>query len=167
MILKNRLKRNPEPQLSSLGPSRKQLARTGFLLNKAAQRIRELYEDALNPMKLSTKHAGVLLILEERGSISQHELGKCAYIDRTTIVNLIDDMEKLGLVERKAHPLDRRSHAIYLTAKGKGLLPLIDKNAVEAEKKFLAALSAQEQKNLVQTLRKLVSSHYTVSKESR
>lgn len=167
MVLKKSSKKLPETQLPILIPSEKLLGRSGFLLNKAAQRVREVYEEALRSTGLTGKHAGVLIILEEKGSIPQNELGKCAYIDRTTVVGLIDDLEKMGLVERKEHPTDRRSHVIYLTAKGKELLPAINKHALEIEGKFLDCLSAQEQKSLIQILRKLVLSHFNVSKESR
>lgn len=167
MVLKKLTKKTVPAPLPTFIPTEKLLGRSGFLLNKAAQRVRDVYEEALKPTRLTAKHAGVLMILEEKGSLSQHELGKCAYIDRTTVVGLMDDLEKLGLVERKEHPTDRRSHAIFLTAKGKELLPVIDKHAVEMEKKFLDCLSAQEQKGLIQTLRKLVLNHFNVSKESR
>jgi DNA-binding MarR family transcriptional regulator len=167
MILKKVLKKGPDTTVSSACPSERQLGRTGFLLNKAAQRIREVYEETLKPTGLTGKHSAVLFILEEKGPVSQHDLGKLAYIDRTTIVGLIDDLEKLALVERKAHPLDRRSHAIYLTAKGKELLPLINRRAFEAERKFLDCLGAQEQEKLIKILRELVLSHYIVTKELR
>ena len=39
-------------------------------------------------------------------------------IDRTVLTYLIDDLEQLGLVERRPDPLDRRSRRITATAKG-------------------------------------------------
>jgi DNA-binding MarR family transcriptional regulator len=167
MALKKLTKKTAALPLPTFIPTEKLLGRSGFLLNKAAQRVRDVYEEALKPTGLTAKHAGVLIILEEKGSLSQNELGKCAYIDRTTVVGLMDDLEKMGLVERKEHPTDRRSHAIYLTPKGKEILPVIDKHAVDMERKFLGCLSAQEQKGLIQTLRKLVLNHFNVSKEAR
>ncbi|HXL73802.1 MAG TPA: MarR family transcriptional regulator [bacterium] len=167
MVLKKLVKKAPQAPLPTFIPTEKLLGRSGFLLNKAGQRVREVYEEALKPTGLTAKQAGVLMILEERGSLSQQELGKCAYLDRTTVVGLMDDLEKMGLVERKEHPTDRRSHAIYLTPKGKEILPVIDKHAEAMERKFLGCLNAQEQKSLIQTLRKLVLNHFNVSKESR
>lgn len=160
--------KNPlETVASTLSLSEKLLGRTGFLLAKAAQRVRDAYDSQLDPMGMTGRHGGVLAILGEKGNISQSEIGSCTYIDRTTVVAVIDDLEKLGLVERKEHPTDRRSHAIYLTEKGKEFLPKIDKQAMETEHKFLECLNAQEQKTLIQLLRKLVLSHYTVMKETR
>ena len=161
------MKKQEEVPSSAFITSEKILGRVGFLLNKGAQRVREVYEEILRPMGLTGRHAGILLILEEKGSITQQEIGKCAHIDRTTMVDMVDDLERLGLVERKEHPTDRRSHSIYLTQKCREALPSIEKLCQVAESQFLSCLSAKEQKDLIQILRKLVLSHYALSKESR
>jgi DNA-binding MarR family transcriptional regulator len=136
------------------------LGRVGFLLNKGAQRVREVYEEVLRPMHLTGRHVGVLLIVQEKGSITQQEIGKCAHIDRTTMVDLVDDLEKAGLVERKEHPTDRRSHSIFLTRKCRESLSSIEKLCQQAEDQFLDCLTDKERKDLIQILRKLVLSHY-------
>lgn len=141
------------------------LGRTGFLLNKAGLKIREAYEEQLAPLGLSTaKHYGVLVALEEKGSITQQEIGKCVYVDRTTMVQILDDLEKTGLVERKEHPTDRRSHSIHLTAKGKDILLKAHHVGEAVEKHFLGSLSAKEQKELIRLLRQLVVTHYSSTK---
>ena len=140
------------------------LGRMGFLINKAAQKIRDLDETALKPLGIMGKHLGVLLVLREKGAISQHETGKCIHIDRTTMVDILDDLEKLGLVERKAHPTDRRSHAVYLTAKGKETLPRAHHLGLAVEKKFLSGFSPRERKEFTYLLKRLVLSHYSGAK---
>jgi DNA-binding MarR family transcriptional regulator len=137
------------------------LGRMGFLLNKGAQKIREAYQAALEPLGIDGKLFGILVVLSGKGSISQHEIGKCTHIDRTTMVALIDDLEQKGLVERQEHPTDRRSHALVLTAKGKDLIPKGHKLTEAADKKFLSGLPAREQKEVVQLLKKLILSHFS------
>lgn len=161
MVLKKAGLKVEEAPTAELGLSECLLDRTGFLLNKAAHRIKEAYEERLGPLGLAGKHYGVLSVLEERGSITQHEIGKCVYVDRTTMVGIIDDLEKKGLVERKEHPTDRRSHAVYLTGKGKEALSKAHHLASSVDKRFLGCLSAKEQKELRQILRKLVVAHYS------
>lgn len=160
MVVKKTVKKLSENPSGALILSERLLGRAGFLLNKAAQRIRDLYEEGLKPLGIIGKHAGVLMVLQEKGSISQNEIGKCVYIDRTSMVSVIDDLEKLGLVERKEHPTDRRSHIIYMTAKGKEFLPGAEQLTAEVEKKFLACLSGKEQKDMLRILKKLVLNHY-------
>ncbi|HEY5038623.1 MAG TPA: MarR family transcriptional regulator [bacterium] len=165
MILKKTDKKTEESQEAGTWFSERLLGKAGFLLNKAAQKVRDAYEAQLSPLGLTGKHYGVLAVLEEKGSVTQHEIGKCVYIDRTTMVSVIDDLEKLGLVERKEHPTDRRSHAIYMTVKGKETLPKAHQLGVSVEKRFLECFSAKEQKELIKLLRMLVVTHYAVTKE--
>lgn len=164
MILKKTDKKTEEGAETGLGLSESLLARPGFLLNKSALRIKEAYETRLAPLGLTGKHFGVLSVLEERGSITQHEIAKCVYVDRTTMVGIIDDLEKSGLVERKEHPTDRRSHAVYMTAKGKEALSKAHHLAAAVDKQFFECLLAKEQKELMRILRKLVVAHYSSTK---
>ncbi len=166
MILRKLDKKPEEAREGELGLSECLLDRTGFLLKKAALRIQEAYEGRLDPLGMAAKHYGVLSVLEEKGSITQHEIGRCIYVDRTTMVGILDDLEKKGLVERKEHPTDRRSHAVYLTSKGKEAVGKAHHLASTVEKRFLECLSAREQKELRQILRKLVVSHYSSTKAS-
>lgn len=136
------------------------LDRMGFLLNRAAQKFREMTEEALAPHKLTGKHLGIMLTIREKGSLPQQEIGKCMHVDRTTMVAVIDDLEKLGLVERKAHPTDRRAHAIYLTSKGRETLSRAMQMGLAAERKFLSFLPAKDQKELGRILKHLVLSHH-------
>lgn len=137
------------------------LERMGFLLNRAALKQREMVEDALKPYGLIGKHLGILLLIQEKGALPQMEVGKCMYIDRTTMVDMIDDLEKLGYVERKAHPTDRRAHALYLTTKGRELLPKLNQLGLKAEKRLLAPLSSKDQNELSRILRELVLAHHS------
>lgn len=136
------------------------LNRMGFLLNRAAQKLRETMERALAPHGLTGKDLGILLFIREKGALPQQEIGKCMHVDRTTMVDIIDDLEKRGLVERKSHPTDRRAHAIYLTARGKEILPQALHLGQAAERKFLSLLPARDRKEVYRILKHLVLSHH-------
>jgi len=143
------------------------LDRAGFLLNRAAQKIREDAERVLKPFGLTGRHVGVLTVIHEKGSIPQMEIGKCIYIDRTTMVQLVDDLEKLNLVERRANPSYRRAHALFLTAKGKEILPKALALGMAVEREFLSCLSAKDQRELGRILKHLVLAHYLQTPMSR
>src|SRR6266851_4821389 len=74
--------------------------RSGALLTIAARTGQELAGKRLAPMGLTVRLCGVLNLLGN-GPISQQELGEQLGIDRTTIVELIDDLEHQGLVVRR------------------------------------------------------------------
>lgn len=136
------------------------LERMGFLLNRSALKFKEATDNALQSFGLTGKHVGIMVLIREKESLPQQEIGKCMHVDRTTMVSFIDDLEKLGLVERKEHPDDRRAHAIYLTAKGREVLARALKLGMAAERKFLSVLAEKDRKELSRILKHLVLSHH-------
>ncbi|MBI2040129.1 MarR family transcriptional regulator [Candidatus Microgenomates bacterium] len=51
-------------------------------------------------------------------SLSQNELALILYLSPASVVTLIDELEKLGLVKREIPSDDRRRYSIVLTKKG-------------------------------------------------
>ena len=130
--------------------------RPGALLVIAARTGQELARRRLAPMGLSVQLCGVLNLLGQ-GPISQHELGAQLGIDRTTMVELIDDLERQGAVMRRRNPADRRSYAISLTAKGRVLQKKAARVFDDATNEVFAPLKLSEQDNLAEMLRRVIA----------
>jgi DNA-binding MarR family transcriptional regulator len=90
----------------------------------------------------------ILQTLFDFGPRSQHELSELLWVNRTTMVKLIDALEQGELVERRRNPTDRRSYALELTAAGKRARSELSKAADLAEAGLTAALTARERKTL-------------------
>ena len=129
---------------------------TGFLLNKAAQRAREHFERALAPLGLRSRHYGVLALLAEAGPLAQGEVGERLRVDRTTMVAVVDDLERLGLAERQRAPQDRRAYALAITPPGRHTLDEGRQLLATVEAELLAALSTDERRQLHALLALLV-----------
>jgi DNA-binding MarR family transcriptional regulator len=71
------------------------------------------------------------------------------------MVAVIDELEAMGLAERRRHPDDRRKHAVYLTAQGRRTLERARKVAVEMAQDVFAPLDPGELETLRRLLRKL------------
>ena len=130
-------------------------ASPGFLLGKAAQQGADLAERALRPLALKARHYGVLVSLEDRGPLAQHELGQLLRIDRTTMVAVIDHLERLGFVVRGLHPVDRRTYQVQLTTAGQAALERARGAVASADAALVDRLSAKERAQLVMLLQKL------------
>src|SRR5689334_13703484 len=69
----------------------------------------------------------VILSLSIQNGLSQKELAERIFIDSTTLVPIIDSMEKKKLVERRIDPKDRRNNNVFLTAKSESFVePIIE-----------------------------------------
>jgi DNA-binding MarR family transcriptional regulator len=132
--------------------------RLGVLLGRAHMAHRVIAEQALAPLGLGVKECGALAVLCDEGPLSQQRLGERQGIDRTTMVAVVDNLERRGLVERRRSPDDRRAYALFATAEGRRILEQVNAASEQAEDEFLAAIPAADRRRLKQLLRSLISS---------
>ena len=90
-----------------------------------------------------------------RGDLpSQIELGRRVGLDRTVVTYLLDDMEAEGLVQRRVDDVDRRVRRVVPTAKGRRLLPKLDRRLAMIEQEVLGGLSDADASRLRALLRR-------------
>jgi DNA-binding MarR family transcriptional regulator len=126
-----------------------------FLLAQIGAHGAERFAQRLEPMKLSPAHAGILRVIEIERGISQQRLASLLGMFPSRMVLVLDSMEKMGLVERKASATDRRTYALQLTARGKNRLREIGVIAREHQDSLCGALSPVEQATLSELLSRI------------
>ena len=131
---------------------------TGFLMGKVSQLAREGFERALEPMGLKARHYGVMSALAEEGPHAQGDLGEKLAIDRTTMVGLVDELEGLGLVERRRDSEDRRRYDLALTDAGKRTISEAEAVAARVQDAVLAPLDDARRRQLHETLADVLQS---------
>jgi MarR family transcriptional regulator, lower aerobic nicotinate degradation pathway regulator len=97
----------------------------GYLLTFIAERATERFEGQIAPKGIRSRHASVLVVIDAEGPMSQRELGRRLRIDKSPMVGVVDDLERLGLAERRRDRSDRRVQAIHLTDRGREVLDRI------------------------------------------
>lgn len=107
---------------------------------------------------LSGKGFGALILLVQEGPLSQQRLGERQGIDRTTMVAVVDELERAGYVDRRRDPRDRRAYSLHATPKGRRVLKRAAEATHRAEDEFLAGLTAADRSRLKRLLRTLVQS---------
>jgi DNA-binding MarR family transcriptional regulator len=134
--------------------------RLGAVLAWASQNAQEVADRALQPLGVTVKHFGVLTFLrheaESNRRLSQQAIGEQLRIDRTTMVSLIDELERAGYVKRERNVEDRRAYVITLTAAGRKAQAraeeAVDAHALE----FFGRLSEPERQELHELLERLI-----------
>lgn len=119
---------------------------TGFLVAKAHQRLWTLFGDECRKVGMDVPCCGILQLLLEFGPMSQQQLGRKLRIDRTSMVKMVDMLEKEKLAKRKDHPDDRRVYLVEITATGRKVLATIKEVADEMENKLLSSFTETERK---------------------
>jgi len=132
--------------------------RLGYLFKHAHSRLSDLTSAALAPLGVSGRQLAVLLVIAEEPSGSQLGIATRMRLDRTTMVTLIDDLERKGLVERVPGPTDRRRNVVVLTSQGRKTARQGAALSEQAEKSFLEPLSKEDTAVLRRALRLLAFS---------
>ncbi len=92
-----------------------------------------------------------------REPLSMRELAERLYLDPSNLTALVDRLEALGLVERRADADDRRVKRLVITTKGVHLSEQII-DAVFAEGTVFDQLEVDEQRQLLALLGRIVES---------
>jgi DNA-binding MarR family transcriptional regulator len=120
----------------------------GFLLAKAYQRGWATLREEIEQYDLTPPQFALLAFLWQQDGLTQVELSEKGQIDRSTIGGLIDRLERVGLLERRQHPQDRRAYLIYLTEQGKALEGALSACAGRSLERFTSGLNENEVKEL-------------------
>jgi len=97
----------------------------------------------------------VLSFLWREDGISQQALCDATFKDKPSMTRLVDNLAKLGLVERHIAPNDRRSNLVFLTEKGKNIESKANA-AVNQTMRYAFAGIDEEGLSLVRQLLKIV-----------
>lgn len=84
----------------------------------------------------------------------QQQIGSAMAIDPSTMVSLVDRLERAGLAKRRPHPQDRRAREVLITPKGRRALERARELAMDVERDVLRGLSSAERRQLITLLRK-------------
>jgi DNA-binding MarR family transcriptional regulator len=123
---------------------------------KIWQEARRRLDCALEPLGLRSREFW-LLVIAGRGNVAQHEMAELCGLDPSSLVAVLDGMERRGLLYRQRNPNDRRVQWVQRTEEGDRLFARALPRARQAEAQQLAMLSAADQRQLVAAMRKLIS----------
>jgi DNA-binding MarR family transcriptional regulator len=128
-----------------------------FLLAQVGAHAAAKFAARLEPLKLSPAQAGILRAISGERGISQQGLAGLLGMFASRLVLVLDEMERAGLVERKASAKDRRTYALHLTARGKEKLEAIGRVAREHQDALCVALDQTERAALASLLSKIAT----------
>ena len=131
-----------------------------FLLAQVGGHAAARFGERLASLELTRPHAGVLRAIAARPGLSQQELATILAVVPSRLVILVDQLEERGFVERRDHPEDRRVYSLYLTERGAQAMADIGRVAKAHNEALCAALSADEQAQLVGLLERIAGEQH-------
>lgn len=91
------------------------------LLDTVARKLRRFQRQTIDKADLTPAQYSVLSLLWDRDGRQLVEVAGACCCSPSTITGVVDTLESKGLVQRVAHPQDRRSLLVVLTERGKAL----------------------------------------------
>jgi MarR family transcriptional regulator for hemolysin len=118
------------------------------LIGRANRAFARVVEGPLRELGFAMSQVPVLVTLKKAGALSQAELARLSGVEQSSMAQLLNRMERDGLVERVADPSDRRSRLISLTDAAIQQLPL-GKSVMDAvSRQALTGFSKEEKEQL-------------------
>jgi DNA-binding MarR family transcriptional regulator len=130
-----------------------------FLAFRFHQLCLGIMAEVLGPEGLRWAEYGALTTLDAEPGLDQQSLAARIGIDKVSAGQLIDRLERDGLVSRLPHPTDRRARALHLTAAGLALRLGLQPKALAAQDRILAPLGVEERGPLIELLTRVVEGH--------
>ena len=76
------------------------------------------------------------IVSQNDGIINSKILAESLQIDKVLVVRILKYLEEKNFVERRMHPIDKRSFLIYVTPLGKKHTKTIEKAMIETDQEF-------------------------------
>lgn len=101
-----------------------------------------------------------LIMLDEKGTLTQKDLAAYLAIRSTSTGELIKKLAEKGLINKEVDPTDKRSHLISLTEAGKAEAQLMKDKRSKAHTEMLTYLSEEEKQAFGEGLAKIERFYY-------
>lgn len=130
--------------------------RLGLTLHYADVRAMAGLSRRLAPFGVTPARATAVVYIALNPGCDQMSLGRALGINRASTVKAVNELEALGVIERRPGR-DRRANALHLTAAGETLRVRIEQETLEHDRAAFAALSEDEKAQLSRLLSKIRS----------
>ena len=123
------------------GPSRREAADFGIRLSRIVRRMRQAIYAELRALGLSEGTWRPLAYVGFLGDgVRQKDLAATLGIEGPSLVRQLDDLERRGLIERRADEADRRGRCIHLTPPGRDLQRRVVRITAAVQARLLAGI---------------------------
>ncbi|MGI4831423.1 MAG: MarR family winged helix-turn-helix transcriptional regulator [Janthinobacterium lividum] len=128
----------------------------GHLISRSSRLMLRWGEERFNALGLAPAQMPVLYALKDGASMTQKELATLVRIEQPTMAQLLARMERDGVIQRTAHPSDKRSSLVSLTPETLKKVPAVRSALRDANNAALRGFTDRESATLSRLLRRVV-----------
>ena len=120
-----------------------------------SRQLRHRTREALSPLDVTPSQSRALSVLTRHGTMRLSELSEHLHIAARSATEVVDDLQRRGLVVRLPDPADRRATLVATTDAGAGAGQRIAAARRAEAARFFGALAATDRADLARILRTL------------
>ncbi|WP_213989273.1 MarR family transcriptional regulator [Sodalis sp. dw_96] len=148
----------------SLSPQSPQ-RRFASLVSKTARQWRRVIDRKLQPYGLTeATWAPLLYLARMEKPVLQKDLAEAIYLDASSVVRLLDNLQRQGFIERR-EGVDRRAKEIHLTSLGLERVIQVEGTALAVRNQVLSTVKDEELEVMNGMLEQVLASLALVDKE--
>jgi DNA-binding MarR family transcriptional regulator len=127
----------------------------GFTTNRTAKLLKKEMAGRLKTLELTPEQWTLLNVIGEHGAISQADLVRKTFKDRSVISRVLGSLLNKGLARKYVNPADKRVYLVKISAKGKKKWEAAMPLAVQFNKDMKKCLTEHETEELIRLLNKI------------
>jgi len=126
----------------------------GFLVHDVSRLIKRRFDRRARQtgLPITRRQAAVMLYIARNEGVSQSEVATWLDLEPIALVRMLDKLHEEGLVERRAHPTDRRIRTLWLTPAARPVIERILIINVAIREEAFAGLPARARDTVINIL---------------
>ncbi len=139
-----------------------------FYANNILNAARQMVNEELQPLGLSSAEGNILLhLLARKQVLRQEDLVAELEISKPAVSRALFSLEKKGFIQRKKDPADKRVSRVYLKKKALEIGPAVEKVYENVFSMAARGISKEEIKSFIELFRRVSESFSLARQEKR
>ncbi len=128
----------------------------GYLIRRAHQFSWGAFMEEAKSFNITPVQYAALVAIAQNPGIDATRISHLISFDRATIGNVLERLEKKGLLTRTSHTRDKRTKQTFLTAKGRQTIRAINRTTPRIAERILHRLDVKDRRTLTRLLSQLL-----------
>ncbi|OCX64454.1 hypothetical protein BFP70_10390 [Thioclava sp. SK-1] len=128
----------------------------GYRLRLAQILAYRQFEEKLTDHGAAPRYLGLLSLVLANPGQPQNKLAEAVGLQKSSLVTILDRLEKDGILRRGAIPEDRRAKGVWLTDKGETAVATLSQHAMEHDEKMMRTIAPADRERLLDMLGEMI-----------
>lgn len=127
----------------------------GLLIANIKNKMRKRMNDKLKPYNLTPEQRAILLILGDKGSMTQMQLCELTSMEPSNLSMTLKRLENKKYIEKTDHPNDPRAYLVRVTKKAENIIVELAGLSITARENLFEGIDEHDLRIMCEALKKI------------